>query len=126
MKEGITLLYVDDEPINGQLFKINFSEYYDLFVASDGMEALKILENEPTINIVLTDMVMPGVNGIEFIEMSKKRFPGKCYVLLTGLEITPDIQDCLDGRLIDAFLNKPYDRKDLISVIQSLQNKELT
>ena len=58
------VLYVDDERLNLKVFELSFAGKLDLLVASDGMEGLDILENESNIDVVLSDMKMPGLNGI--------------------------------------------------------------
>jgi len=68
------LLYVDDEFINLQLFKFNFQKEYELFLASSGSEALSILEKED-INVIISDLKMPGMNGIELIKSIKYKSP---------------------------------------------------
>ena len=82
MNKNPKVLYVDDEQINLMMFEISFAEKFDLVTASNGMEGLKILENGPTINVVVSDLKMPGLDGIEFIKKAKERFPRKKYFFI--------------------------------------------
>mgnify|MGYP000680201471 FL=1 len=53
------ILYVDDEPINLQLFEIVFSKKYKVYTASDGFEGLDVLDQENGISVIFTDMKCP-------------------------------------------------------------------
>ena len=112
------VLYVDDEQINLKVFEISFAEKFDLVTALNGVEGLNILENDPTINVVLSDLKMPGLDGIEFIKKAKERFPNKKYFLLTGYEMTPDIQESLDSGLIHNYMRKPFNKKEIEAEIE--------
>ncbi len=103
------VLYVDDEPINLKLFQINFSRKYNIITAENGMEGLEKLAEYEDINIVVSDMKMPMMNGIEFIKLAKEKHPKVNYFILTGFEINDDIQQALDSGLILSYFKKPFD-----------------
>ncbi|MGV8828186.1 MAG: response regulator [Breznakibacter sp.] len=117
MNNRIKILYVDDEPINLQLFVLNFRKKHQVFTAEDGFKALEVLNREPGIIIVISDMKMPGMNGLEFIKMAKERFPEKKFYILTGYEITPEIQEALRTGLILKYFNKPFNIKEIETTI---------
>ncbi|MBP8791391.1 MAG: response regulator [Breznakibacter sp.] len=117
MNNRIKILYVDDEPINLQLFVLNFRKKHQVFTAEDGFKALEVLNREPGIIIVISDMKMPGMNGLEFIKMAKERFPEKKFHILTGYEITPEIQEALRTGLILKYFNKPFNIKEIETTI---------
>ena len=75
MKGRVKILYVDDEIINLQLFEINFSKNYNVIIADNGFSGLEILENNPDISVVISDMKMPNMNGLEFIKKAKSSNP---------------------------------------------------
>ena len=67
-----TILYVDDEDVNLFLFEKTFESYYTVITAKSGDEGLKkIEEHQKDIAVVISDMRMPGMNGIEFIEIAR-------------------------------------------------------
>lgn len=113
MNEEIKLLYVDDEDINRRLFKIHFGSTYEVHTAEDGMQGLDALEKIEGIVIVISDMKMPGMNGVEFVTKAKERFPQKKFYILTGFEITPEIEEALSSGLIVQFFNKPFDISEI-------------
>lgn len=105
------ILYVDDEPINLELFKINFEKKFEVFIANDAFQGLELLEKEKDILVVISDMKMPKMNGIEFIKKAKELYPDKKYYILTGYEINAEIQDALNSGLILRYFSKPFNVK---------------
>jgi len=102
------ILYIDDEIINVKLFVYNFSKRYELLTGYCGEEGLELLEQYPDIKVVISDMRMPGMNGLEFVAAAKERFPDKAYFLLTGYDVNPEIREALDKKLIQKYLRKPF------------------
>ena len=84
MSSKITVLYIDDEPINLMLFEEIFSQNYEIITAGSGSEGLKILQSNPLIKVVISDMKMPVMNGIDFNSKAKTEFPDIVYFILTG------------------------------------------
>ena len=83
--DEIAILYVDDEDMNLFLFKSNFGKKYPVFTANSGPEGLKVLEeNDDKIIVVISDMSMPGMNGVEFIMKAQQKYPLIGYFILTG------------------------------------------
>lgn len=119
MKSEIKILYVDDEIINLQLFEINFGRNYKVLTAESGLAGLDILENNPEINIVISDMKMPLMNGIEFIKKAHEKLPDKNYFILTGFEITDEIQNALSSGLIIKYFRKPFNMGEIELAIEN-------
>jgi two-component system, response regulator, stage 0 sporulation protein F len=117
MSNKINLLYVDDEPINLTLFTINFKARYNVFTALDGYKGLGVLKEFPGISIVISDMKMPGINGIEFIKLAKQDFPIITYFILTGFDITEEISEAIETGLIHKYFRKPFDIKAIEKAI---------
>jgi response regulator RpfG family c-di-GMP phosphodiesterase len=108
MNNKTTVLYVDDESINLQLFKANFKNKFNVLIADSGNKGLDVLIENQSIKIVISDMRMPGMNGIEFIKRAKMKFPRITFFILTGYEITDEIQAALDTGLINKYFSKPF------------------
>jgi response regulator RpfG family c-di-GMP phosphodiesterase len=117
MSSKAKILYVDDEHLNLQLFEINFSKKYEVYIASTGFEGLDLLDKHPDILVIVSDMKMPEMNGIEFVTKARAKFPTKKYYILTGFEISPEIQAALDSGLILKYFKKPLNVKEIHSVI---------
>ena len=116
----IKILYVDDEPINLQLFEINFSDNYQVLIADNGFSGLDVLDKNPDILIVISDMKMPNMNGLEFITKAKNNFPDKRFYLLTGFEITEEIKAALETGLILKYFRKPYSKNEIERAIKEV------
>jgi len=58
-------------------------------------------------------MRMPSMNGIQFIRKAKDKWPGIKYFILTGFEITPEIQSAINEKLIHKYFRKPYNLKEM-------------
>ena len=118
MNEKPKILYVDDEIVNLQLFKLVFSNKYEVFTAENGLKGLELLDNNHNVSIVISDMKMPIMNGIEFIQKSKAKYQKISYFILTGYEITNEIQEALNLGLIVKYFRKPFNKSEIDSEIE--------
>jgi two-component system, response regulator, stage 0 sporulation protein F len=108
MKDPVTILYVDDEPINLMLFETLFNKKYRVITAESGYRGLEILKEQPEIQVIISDMKMPGMSGLEFVQRASTLFPEILYYILTGYEITHDIQKSMQTGLITEYFQKPF------------------
>ncbi len=107
------VLYVDDEPINLKLFTIMFRGVFEIVTAESGSKALNILDEDEKIGVVITDMKMPGMSGLDFVKEAKRHNDKIPYFLLSGYGLTPEIERALDAKLIDGYFQKPL-KKSMI------------
>ncbi|PKP39278.1 MAG: response regulator [Bacteroidetes bacterium HGW-Bacteroidetes-15] len=117
MKEKVTVLYVDDEPINLKIFELSFKNRFIIYTALSGFEGMGILKSNPEISVVVSDMRMPKMDGLEFIALAKQEFPNIIFFILTGYDITEQIADALNNRLINKYFRKPFNFKEIESSI---------
>jgi len=83
---GKRILVVDDNKTNREILRIQLEQWNLVPVlAASGEEALKLLDQEATIDMVITDMNMPGMNGIELAQMIRKKFNKLPLVLLSSV-----------------------------------------
>jgi two-component system, response regulator, stage 0 sporulation protein F len=113
MKERLKLIYVDDEEMNRQLFRLLFEKKYEVITAESGVIALTLLENHPDIVAVISDMKMPTMSGIEFIQKARIKFPYIKFFILTGYDITAEIQEALKTNLILNKFRKPFNFNEI-------------
>ena len=110
MKKQITILYVDDEEINLFLFERSFNSMYRVLTAQSGEAGLVKLSEYPNdIIVVITDMRMPGMDGITFIRKAKERFHNIAYYVLTAFNHNNEIDKAIEDKLFDKFFTKPFD-----------------
>jgi response regulator RpfG family c-di-GMP phosphodiesterase len=123
----ITILYVDDEEINLIVFDGIFRKRYKVITAIspfDGLDKLKHHKDE--IIVVISDMKMPGMSGIEFIRKAREQFDNIAYFILSGFDLNDEISEALNNKLIYKFLRKPFDFNEIIaSVDEAVNNLEL-
>ncbi|NPD87033.1 response regulator [Lentimicrobium sp. L6] len=117
MEEKTKIIYVDDEEVNTTLFKINFSGKYNVLTGYSGLDGLKLLDENPDTKVIISDMKMPNMNGIEFIQKAKAKYPNKRFYILTGFEITEEIRKALDNGLIHKYFKKPFNLNEIETAI---------
>ena len=116
-----TILVVDDEPELGNLIKeLLENAGYNVLLSLNGLEAMNILNSMPII-LVITDILMPEMDGIELVLAARKQFPDLKFVLLSGGGRKTDsdydylyIAKKLTG--IPNTLRKPFSPEELIEV----------
>jgi len=114
----ISILYVDDEQINLDVFKFNFRNIYTVYTAHSGVEGLELLKNHSAISVVISDMKMPGMNGLEFIKKAKITHQNIVFFILTGFDITVEISDAINEKLIHKYFRKPFNIREIEASIQ--------
>lgn len=117
MENKLKVLYIDDEPINIMLFENIFKRKYIIKTAESGFEGLELLQENQDIRVVISDMNMPGMTGLEFIQKAKAIYPDISFYILTGYDITKEIMEALNEGLIDRYFKKPFNMKEIDSTI---------
>jgi len=114
MKDRPAILYVDDEDTNLLLFRIAFENDREVLLANSPEEGLiKLMENKARIKAVISDMNMPTMNGVQFVEEAKKRISDIPYFILSGYSYSDEIDVALKSRMIEKFFTKPFNRKEI-------------
>ena len=117
INKKINILYVDDEMNNLVSFKATFRLKYNVFTATGGAEAIKLLE-ENQIHIIITDQRMPGMTGVEFLESILEKHPEPIRILLTGYADLNAVIDAVNKGKIFHYLSKPWNEEELDLTIQ--------
>ncbi len=107
MNETMHVLYVDDEQINRLIFEKLMGKKCAVITAENGQEALSFLKENPQITHVISDMKMPQMTGLEFIQLAKKQFSKLRYYILTGYMIDEALQHAKNEGLILECWTKP-------------------
>ncbi len=102
------MLYVDDESFNLTIFKLNFKSDFEVLVASSAEEGLNILQ-ENEVSCIISDMKMPKMNGLDFIEKVKSIASDIPCFILTGVNYSEELSSAKDTDVIKDFFNKPFD-----------------
>lgn len=90
------ILCVDDEAVPLTLRRCVLEKSgFQVIPAGSGAEALAILQAQ-VVDLVLTDLLMPGLNGVELARKIKERSPALPIILLSGVNEVPEDADCAD------------------------------
>lgn len=124
-----TILYVEDEASVRNQTKLILEDFVkEVIIAEDGEQGLK-MAREREIDIIVTDIMMPNLNGIEMLKAlreDEKRIPA---IITTAFTETEYLLDAIRLQ-VEGFITKPINIKDLINTIYTimlpkLQSKEL-
>ena len=121
-----TILVVDDEPgILSSLRRLLRPAGYRIFTAEGGQAGLSILEQE-AVDLVISDMRMPEMNGAQFLEQVRNRWPGTTRILLTGYADVSSTIEAINRGEIYRYIAKPWDDNDLTLIIRdALEHRRL-
>jgi DNA-binding NtrC family response regulator len=117
------LLIVDDEePFVAALQKRLAHRSVTVFEAYSGAEGLQKLDENPDIDVVLLDVLMPGMGGVETLRRMKAAHPLVEVIMLTG---HGTLESAVDGMKLGAFdyLTKPYHLEELLAKVEEAKNK---
>jgi response regulator RpfG family c-di-GMP phosphodiesterase len=129
MSEAIappTLLFVDDEPgILSALRRLFRPQGYRIFIAEGGAAGLEVLEKEQ-IDLVISDMRMPEMDGATFLKEVRNRWPNVMRILLTGYaDITSTVAAINQGEIY-RYISKPWDDNEIVSIVaEAIEHQNL-
>jgi DNA-binding NtrC family response regulator len=111
------ILIVDDEEIvRTSCRRILEPEGYSVRTAGSGAEAFALLEQHET-DVVLTDLMMPDMDGIEVLRNTREKWPGIEVVIMTGYGTVKTAVRAMKIGVFD-YIEKPFTPDDLISLVQ--------
>lgn len=121
MKTGTSLprqilVVEDDEDMRENLRRILVGAGYEVHLARNGTEAITVLETHPC-HLVLTDLVMPGMGGLELLAKIRRHEQNVPVVVLTAFGDRATIAKATETGMVD-FLVKPFRAGSLLSLIQ--------
>ncbi|MFZ2269015.1 MAG: HD domain-containing phosphohydrolase [Azonexus sp.] len=121
-----TLLFVDDEPsILSALRRLFRPHGYRIFVAEGGAAGLALLETEK-VDLIISDMRMPEMDGATFLKEVRKRWPQTMRILLTGYaDVTSTVAAINEGEIY-RYISKPWDDVEIVKTVQeALERQQL-
>lgn len=116
-----SILIVDDEPAIRELGR-GILRGYRVLDAEDGVAALRILEREP-VDVILTDVMMPNMNGLDLLAKAKEIDPAQIVVMMTGYSDRDIILRSLKLNA-DDFISKPINLLQLKTTIEKVLEKK--
>ncbi|MDQ7834625.1 MAG: HD domain-containing protein [Humidesulfovibrio sp.] len=101
------VLMVDDDPNLLESLRRQFSATYDVVVAQGGEKAMELMASSEPFAVLVSDLKMPGMDGIEFLSKAAALYPDTVRILLTGFADLKNAMDAVNQGFIFRFLNKP-------------------
>lgn len=113
-----TILFVDDEEETLRALKrLLRKEPYKQLFASSGKEALELMSKQ-YINVIVTDLLMPEMNGLQLLSIIKEKYPDTVRIILSGHAQVPTILSAINNGNIFRFITKPWKvDEDALSII---------
>jgi response regulator RpfG family c-di-GMP phosphodiesterase len=113
-----TLLCVDDEPnILSALRRLFRAKGYRVLTAEGGAAGLELLRQQP-VDLVISDMRMPEMDGARFLAEVRAHWPDTIRLLLTGYSDIQSILDAINCGEIYRYITKPWDDNDILLVVR--------
>jgi response regulator RpfG family c-di-GMP phosphodiesterase len=113
-----TLLFVDDEPgILSSLKRLFRPHGYRILTAGSGAEGLQLLEHE-AVDLVVSDMRMPEMDGAKFLEAVRARWPEVIRILLTGYADIGSTVSAINRGEVYRYIAKPWDDNDIVLIVR--------
>ncbi|MDD2942626.1 MAG: sigma-54 dependent transcriptional regulator [bacterium] len=117
---GVKILVVDDDVSVRESLRLILERQYDVRVAEDAEEALKIIFSplgEFFPGLVVLDLMMPGVDGLACLEKIRGKFPEMPVIMMTASSAVQSAVKAMKLGAVD-YLSKPYDVDELLSLIE--------
>ncbi len=126
MAGSANCLIVDDEPsVRRSLSRMLQTQGFNCFEACSGKEGLQVLECIGETPLIISDMRMPELDGMGFLEVVRQRYPDSSVIMLSGMSETTTAVDCLHLGAAD-FLLKPISLGELQArVARALEKRAL-
>ena len=112
------ILYVDDEVINLELLQLTFKNEFHVITAESAKEGLMLLQQYPDIRVVISDLKMPMMSGLDFVKKVKEMDNSKACMLLSGFMESDVMLEGFNKELIFRYLMKPWSKEELQQSIQ--------
>lgn len=123
MRRKRHILVVDDEQNIRKILKAAFErENYRVTAAEDGAGALKAIQNDETIDVVLTDVLMPGMTGVELLSQIRERRDDLPVLIMTAYGTIPQAVEAIRAGASD-YITKPFDLDNLKRIVAQFTPK---
>lgn len=118
------LIVDDEEAILSASRRLLRGTTFEILTTNDPQDALSIIEREDCW-VVVSDYRMPNLNGVQFLEIVKERFPYVTRMILTGYLETPVLEEAINRAGVFRFLTKPWSGPEFLQSIEAaIQHSE--
>ena len=122
----INILVVDDSLTIRIKFKDYLSDHgFNVHEASNGMEALELLKRNSEIKLIISDLNMPVMDGMTFIEFVRQAENGKDIpIMIYSTELDKKLKEDAKKLGVNAWVSKPLDQSKILTAIKGLLEKK--
>lgn len=120
------ILLVDDDAFLRDMYAIKFAEHgHDITPAANGGEAIRILEEDQTFDLMLTDMIMPGMIGTELLDKVRELFPQLPMrsIMLSNQGQDQDIDEAVAAGAIGYIIKAQSIPSEVVKKVEAMMNK---
>ena len=111
------ILICDDEEGVRESLKLVLSDYYELIVTTEGAQCLDCLKNSPNIGLVMLDIKMPKLNGLEILKEVKAVRPDVKVIIVTGYKSVETAAEAV--RLgASGYIVKPFKAEEILGAVR--------
>jgi DNA-binding NtrC family response regulator len=114
---SLPVLYVDDEPENLTLFRLQFEDSFNVHTAESGAQALEILARED-IAVLLTDERMPVMRGIDLLARATERWPDTVRIIVSAYSDANRLLDAINRGHAHEYVLKPWNEPELRACVE--------
>jgi DNA-binding NarL/FixJ family response regulator len=115
-------LVVDDEDLVREALARSLADDYRVLTAASADEALAVMDEDPSVDVIITDEVMPGAPGTELLRVVAAEYPEVVRIMLTGhASLDSALRAINEGRVF-RYVVKPWSHAELIAVLQEAIN----
>ncbi|MFT5719452.1 MAG: response regulator RpfG family c-di-GMP phosphodiesterase [Oleiphilaceae bacterium] len=115
---GYSILFVDDEQNVLSAYKRNLRKYFDVHTALSGADAIELLKGKVKFSVIVSDMQMPNMNGVEFLKVAKEMSKNSIRIMLTGNADQQTAIDAINQGDIFRFINKPCTPEQMMNILK--------
>lgn len=111
------ILVVDDEEGIRESLKLILGDHYDIILTDSGEQALRLVEGDPAIALVLMDIKMPKVSGLDVLKAMKAKRPDLNVIMVTGYKAVETASQA--ARLgASGYIIKPFKSDEILNTVR--------
>ena len=118
---SLMILYVDNETELLTIFELTFRDDYHIKTSNNPIDALQMLSDCPA-EIIISDQMMPQMNGTEFLRMAARLCPEAFRIMLTGNAAVGDVFSEIASGVINIFIPKPWNESQMKGFLMLAEN----
>ena len=116
-KKVSKVLVVDDEEGIRESLKLILGDHYDIILTDSGEQALRLVEGDPAIGLVLMDIKMPKVDGLDVLKEMKAKRPSLKVIMVTGYKAVETAGEA--ARLgASGYIIKPFKSDEILNTVR--------